>query len=372
MCIDKNLQIRINFGMVFLYKDGIFFIKKASVRCQVKINWPRHNRTFSGCAGWYRTMEEILILRIYQAIVGIVGILGNGLVCFVICKVRTMQTRTNAFIFHQAVIDFFGSTMILLKSEVSLPDPIPDNALGWFLCHVWFSNTALFFFFFLSTFNLLLLTMERYFAIVYPFKYQVVFSAWPRLKVGVALAVCWLLTIASKVYALFNAKEENGSCVRNLIPGSKIIGIILVILQYVLPVAVMLFAYIRISVEMKRGAARVGPAPAEHLPGGLNAPSMAESLLRARRNTFKMLLIVFITFVICWTPNQIIFLMFNIGLEIKLNEWYYFLSVAMVATNSCVNPVIYAFKYRQFRNGLRQIFCSRRGQTDDFSIGITG
>ena len=70
-------------------------------------------------------METILILRIYKTIVGIVGILGNGLVCVVICKVPAMQTRTNAFIFHQAVVDFFGSTMILLQSEVPYPTLCP-------------------------------------------------------------------------------------------------------------------------------------------------------------------------------------------------------------------------------------------------------
>ncbi|XP_033642259.1 trissin receptor-like [Asterias rubens] len=309
-------------------------------------------------------MDGLLALRIYQDIVGIIGILGNGLVCFVIFKVRSMQTRTNAFIFHQAVIDFLSSVVILLKSELLLPYPIQNGPLGWFICRLWFTNLTLFFFFALSTFNLLVLTMERYFAIVHPFKYQAAFITWPRLKVALTVVMCWILDLATKFYLLFYAKVEDGICVRNSIPGANIIGTLVVILQYVVPVAVMLFAYIRISVEMKRGAARVGPAPAQHLPGGANAPDMAESLLRARRNTFKMLLIVFITFLICWTPNQVIFFMFNLGINIKLNEWFYYLSVAMVATNSCVNPMIYAFKYRQFRNGLRQIFCKRFEQTN--------
>ena len=312
-------------------------------------------------------MEEILLLRIYQDIIGILGLLGNCLVCFVICKVPAMQTRTNAFIFHQAVIDVFGSIIILLRSEVPLPDPIPDVALAFFLCHVWYIFIN-FYFFVLSTFNLLVLTMERYFAIVYPFKYQAAFATWPRLKVGVAMSICWVIAAVLKSYNLLIFKEENGTCVPNPIPGAKIIGTVTAIMQYALPVGVMLFAYIQISLEMKRGAARVGPAP----PAGANVPSMAESLLQARRNTFKMLLIVFITFVICWTPNQVIFLMFNLGLfDLKLNEWFYILSVAMVATNCCVNPLIYAFKYRQFRKGIQQIFCKRRGQTNE-TFSVTG
>ncbi|XP_033642272.1 somatostatin receptor type 5-like [Asterias rubens] len=317
-------------------------------------------------------MEETLVLRIYQDIVGIIGILGNVLVCFVIFKVRSMQTRTNAFIFHQAVIDLLGSILIVLRSEIPVPEIIPSDGLGWFLCHVWHINCLQFYIFLESTSSLLVLTMERYYAIVHPFKYQAAFATRPKLKVGVCMAVSWVLAFIPIVYCLFNFEAKNGKCVPVAIRGSTIIGTLVVVMQYVIPVAVMLFAYIRISVEMKRGAARVGPAPAQHLPGGANAPDMAESLLRARRNTFKMLLIVFITFSICWTPNQIIFLLFNLGFDIPLSGWFYYLSVAMVASNSCVNPMIYAFKYRQFRNGLRQIFCRQRNQANDMSTISTG
>ncbi|XP_033636123.1 trissin receptor-like [Asterias rubens] len=314
-------------------------------------------------------MEEILSLRIYQTLVGIIGILGNGLVCVVIWKTPAMQNRTNAFIFHQAVIDFLGSTMILLKSEVPVPDPIPDNALGVFLCHVWYTF-ILFFFFVLSSFNLLILTMERYFAIVHPFKYQVTFSSWPHLKVGLAMAMCWVCAIAIKSYLLFIYDEQDGVCAP--VVRSQVLGILTLVLQYVLPVTVMLFAYIRIGVEMKRGAARVGPTSvAEHSASGSNVPSMAESLLQARRNTFKMLLIVFITFLVCWTPNQVLFFAYNIGFYVDFENWLFLLSVAMVATNSCVNPMIYGLKYRQFRKGLREMVCGRRNIRDEFGTMST-
>ena len=143
-------------------------------------------------------MEEILPLRIYQTIVGILGILGNALVCFVILKIPAMQTRINSFIFHQAVIDFLGSTVILLKSEIKEPDPIPSDALGWFICHVW-SAFIIFLLYVMSTFNLLALTMERYLATVHPFKHHAVLAAWPRLKVVVAMTVCWALAFGLSI-----------------------------------------------------------------------------------------------------------------------------------------------------------------------------
>ncbi|XP_022080345.1 melatonin receptor type 1B-B-like [Acanthaster planci] len=157
---------------------------------------------------------------------------------------------------------------------------------------------------------------------------------------------------------------EDDACVSSAEYRSNVTGSSIAILQYVVPVAVMLFAYIRIGVELKRGAARVGPAPAAASGPATGASAadtaqpagMVESLLRARRNTFKMLWIVFVMFLVCWTPNQVIFLMFNLGWTLQYDEWYYLLSVAMVAANCCVNPVIYAFKYRQFRKGCGRCF----------------
>ncbi|XP_022102510.1 nociceptin receptor-like [Acanthaster planci] len=318
-------------------------------------------------------MEQILILRIYKTIVGIAGILGNGLVCVVICKVSAMQTRTNAFIFHQAVVDFLGSTLILLQSEVPLPDPLPDSLLGFFICTMWSSNYMLFLLFTISTFNLLSLTMERYFAIVHQSKYHAAFATRPWLKVGLIFAGCWLLGIAIKTYTALIFEFPGGRCVVRDIPSSHVIGILTAILQYLVPALVMLFAYIRISVELKRRAARLGSlsVAANSAPSRLNgcvacqsASGMTGSLLQARHNIFKTLLIVFITFMVCWTPNQFMFLMFNVGWLVIHDKWYYLLSVAMVATNCCVNPVIYAFQYRQFRNALRDMFGIGRRNPD--------
>ncbi|XP_038048202.1 cholecystokinin receptor type A-like [Patiria miniata] len=273
-----------------------------------------------------------MILRVYKSLVGVLGLLGNFLVCVVILKVRAMQTRTNAFIFNQAVIDFFGSVVIILQTDVSLPDPLPSGATGWIWCHIWISHFMTMMFFVSSTFNLLAVTLERYFAIVYPFKYQAAFASYPRLKVGGDHSDLLDLRFGYQDLLPHDRGEHSG------------------------------------RVELKRQANRSGPSTgtvSRAVAAASGAPeSMSDSLLRARRNTFKTLLVVFVTFLICWSPNQIIFLSWNFGWDAKFTDWYFVLTLALVATNSCVNPFIYALKYKQFRYGLLQILGKKSAQVD--------
>ena len=125
----------------------------------------------------------------------------------------------------------------------------------------------------------------------------------------------------------------------------------------------MLVVYIHITVVLKRGAARIEP--------GLTADSSPEgqgqSLMRARRNTFKTLLIVFIAFTGCWTPNEVIFLLYSMGVKIDFTSAIYIITLALVATNSCLNPLIYAIKYKQFQKALKTLL-GRNVSSEDSSL----
>ncbi|XP_038052426.1 galanin receptor 2b-like [Patiria miniata] len=297
--------------------------------------------------------ERIIFLRVIKTIVGLLGIFGNALVCLVIYKIKSMHTTTNAFIFNQAAIDFLGSTMLLLSSNIPTPSPVPDNLAGGFLCRLWISNFFLWSFLTASTLNLVSLTFERYVAIVFPFKHGTIYGEVP---VRVLIAAAWIIGTASSFYDIAFYDVVDGTCQSISVPGSEAVGVMIFLLQYLIPVCAMLVAYIHIIVVLKQSASRVAPPPARTQAMGSSSVEAADaSLLRARRNTFKTLLIVFITYVVCWTLNSIIFFMFNFGYPLDFNGALYIISVALVAINSCANPVIYAVKYRQFRRGLRQL-----------------
>ena len=76
----------------------------------------------------------------------------------------------------------------------------------------------------------------------------------------------------------------------------------------------------------------------------------------ARQNTIKTFLLVGLCFIICWSNDQILFLMFNLGYDVDFNGIYYKFGVLMVFLNCTVNPFIYLIKYRDYQHALRELF----------------
>ncbi|XP_038045561.1 beta-1 adrenergic receptor-like [Patiria miniata] len=328
--------------------------------------------------------DVLLILRVCRTIIGVVGVLGNCLVIVVICRVHFMHTLTNAFICHQAVIDLLGSLLLVLQNNIPVPVPLPETTAGEVLCRMWIGDALLWVMFVTSTFSLLNLTLERYVAIVYPFKFQALFS---KKSGAVMMIVVWLIGLLLKSYSFLIYSNIDGKCKFLQLEASKVIGPLLICLQYFAPACIMIFCYTHITITLKRSAKQIGPLTAtisnhNGVEGSHNLAASAmgqsrlgneqqDSLLRARRNTFKTLFIVFVTFLICWSPSQFTFFLFNVGLiKIDYDGPLMVTSTILVASNCCINPIIYSFKYRQFRRALRKLI-GRPEATEDAMITMS-
>jgi len=53
----------------------------------------------------------------------------------------------------------------------------------------------------------------------------------------------------------------------------------------------------------------------------------------------------------------------------RVVRWFYHFTVVLVFTNSCVNPLIYAAKYREFQHGVRRLVSKlKKGQQQQLQI----
>ncbi|XP_011681107.2 alpha-2A adrenergic receptor-like [Strongylocentrotus purpuratus] len=72
-----------------------------------------------------------------------------------------------------------------------------------------------------------------------------------------------------------------------------------------------------------------------------------------RRNTTKVLLAMYVIYLVCWSPNQWTFLQYNLGGYVNFSSaWYRFL-VIMGNLNTCVNPFLFALRLKVYRNEAR-------------------
>nr|XP_054750249.1 allatostatin-A receptor-like [Lytechinus pictus] len=363
------------------------------------------------------SLVDILVPRVVFSTVGIVGVIGNALVLAVIGCVKDLRGITNLLIANQSLIDLMASIMLLIFRVVPQM-PVHENqpVRGAFIC-IFFDSKVLFWSTIVSsTFNLVLITFERYYAIIYPLHYRK--SATIQRSALVAI-VPWILGFANHVYLIFSFKVEDGTC-KSIYSAREyaIVGTVSFLIQYIIPLVCIIFAYVRICISLRT---RVGDVS---LPNGVNQQRTEDTTLqssghavirttmesnvttsgpttssgtvasdestgntlqrtfnfgrqktkqmynngnapgnalpsyrnRARKNIINTLLIVSITFFICWTPNQIVFLIFNLGGPVELQGSLYYCTVTMAFCNMCVNPFIYSFKYRRFQKGFKELF----------------
>ena len=130
----------------------------------------------------------------------------------------------------------------------------------------------------------------------------------------------------------------------------NIIGSVLFIVEFFLPIALYAFCYSRLYFRLKIKVSSSQPGQADNAQSG-NAGSDRNA--RARRNVLKTMIIVCLCFVLCWIWNQMYYFLSNLGIiERTFRGSFSTFSTFCIYINCCINPFIYIFHYDQFRKGI--------------------
>ncbi|XP_072040582.1 galanin receptor 2a-like [Amphiura filiformis] len=296
--------------------------------------------------------------QIFQLILAIVGIIGNSVVIHLYLNTRKLaMSATNRFIAALAVADIITSICIIPIPTLS---HVPANTGGRFYCKVVWSSFVMWVSIIASILTLTVLSVERFVAIAQPVRYKRLFSVkMTRLIIG----IIWIFAFVFNTFVIYVnhltldnndlVRENNDTCyVDYYKTGFQIfIGISVFIVEYLIPVTLMLVTNIR-SIQLLKTRAQVLTTNSDN------------ALLQARRRIIYMLLYVIISFIICWSPDQIAFLIYNLGIVPPeyIYGYTYRAFVVLAFSNSCVNPVLYAMTNKNFRRAIKQhLFHSRRG-----------
>jgi len=86
----------------------------------------------------------------------------------------TCVQTMNILIVNQSIVDMAASFFTLLTAvgEVAGTDMSRDKLYDMFICRIWLTRLPLWCFLNTSTYNILLTTLERYTAVIYPMWYK--------------------------------------------------------------------------------------------------------------------------------------------------------------------------------------------------------
>ena len=204
------------------------------------------NRTHGG-SGELPTWSQALIIFMYSMVI-VLAVGGNAIVCYIVLAYQRMRTVTNYFIVNLACGD-------ILMAVLCIPFTFIANVItgywpfGAVMCPiVTYAQGVVVF---VSAFTLVAISLDRYIAIIYPLK--------PRMTTKQATMIIlfiWImaLSVPLPVAILSRTSSLNGSSHESCEEewpnqrGRYIYSLVIMVLQYFLPLFGLLFTYTRIAI----------------------------------------------------------------------------------------------------------------------------
>ncbi|XP_074806144.1 neuropeptide Y receptor type 2 isoform X1 [Natator depressus] len=299
-------------------------------------------------------VEVQIVLIIAYCFIILLGVMGNSLVIHVVIKFKSMRTVTNFFIANLAVADLLVNTLCLPFTLVYTL--LGEWKLGPVLCHLvpYAQGLAVH----VSTVTLTVIALDRHRCIVYHLESKIS-KRISFLIIGVAWAVSALLASPLAIFREYSLIE--------IIPDFRIVvcsekwpgegqlnygtiySVSMLLIQYVLPLAIISYAYTRIWTKLKNHVS----------PGAGN-----DHYHHRRRKTTKMLVCVVVVFAVSWLPFHAFQLVSDIDskvLDLKEYKLIYTVFHVIAMCSTFVNPLLYGWMNSNYRTAFLAAFqCEQR------------
>uniref|UniRef100_A0A3Q3WNN9 G-protein coupled receptors family 1 profile domain-containing protein n=1 Tax=Mola mola TaxID=94237 RepID=A0A3Q3WNN9_MOLML len=309
----------------------------------VRSNSTNHSSQFADVA-LLQTFKP-LIIPCYTLVVA-VGVFGNYLLLYVICRTRKMHNVTNLFIGNLAFSD-----MLMCVTCVPFTLAYAFNPRGWVfgrsMCYLVFLIQPVTVY--VSVFTLTAIAVDRYYATVRPLKKRTSVATCASVLAGIWLLSCGLVAPALTHTYHVEFRAEGFTICEEFWLGQdgerRAYAYSTLLLTYVLPLSAVLASYLCITVKLRKC---VAPGHRTH---------------RARkRRIFRLVALLVSAFAVCWLPIHV----FNVlrDVDIRLINKRYFLLIQLLChlcamSSSCCNPFLYAWLHDRFRAQLWNVLRCR-------------
>ncbi|XP_030601470.1 adenosine receptor A2b [Archocentrus centrarchus] len=305
---------------------------------------------------------------VIEVVIAILSVFGNVLVCWAVAINTTLKNATNYFLVSLAVADILvGCLAIPFAITISIGINLDFYGCLFLACFVLVLTQS-------SIFSLLAIAIDRYLAVKIPLRYKELMTGKTAREI---IAILWILSFIIGLIPFFgwNLKYDRcrNSSVTNTTNTSLTAGTArdlphsckltcffesVVDMHYMvyfnffvcvlLPLLIMLGIYLNIFNVARKQLRQI------ELKCVGNGDSQNHGLLQKEIRAAKSLSIIVGLFAICWLPVHILncFTLFYKKLDLEV---VMYVAIILSHANSAVNPIIYAYRIRDFRVTFRKI-----------------
>ncbi|WKX94494.1 hypothetical protein Q1695_011627 [Nippostrongylus brasiliensis] len=303
-------------------------------------------------------MDYLLVYAVAELLLSIHISLSNLLVLYVYIRKKYVRTVTNSYIFSLALTDFLAGSLGIPITVISVLTRRPHSFYGCLFVHLILCILCT-----ISTFHMLAIAIDKYVTIccrdqLFRSRHsRAVFLITLSWVAGAIIATLPLFNVFgfAETESTFHAVEDQ--CYFTKVVDYRYLVYVIFIGTILAPTFLIVFCYVSIYSRIRKEEVQVKC---------LLRKSERDRRMHGRRRLIRILLILVVSYGICWYPLYIIntidyFLpRFSIA---ELTLW----AVVLSHVSCALNPLIYAYGMPGFKKALREFFNIR---TDPNNTGV--
>ncbi|VVC40411.1 G protein-coupled receptor, rhodopsin-like,GPCR, rhodopsin-like, 7TM [Cinara cedri] len=291
---------------------------------------------------------------VLEGLVAVGATVGNGLVIVAFRRERRLRRRTNYYIVSLAIADLLVGLVGIpcaVLSSVGLPKQLH-------LCV--FSVSLIIVLCTVSILSLVAVSADRYWAILYPMAY----STNSNTKIAISIiCVCWIMGLLIGFMPLMGWRAIKGpkldSCEFSHVMDYNYL-VFLYLATIILPALFMATSYAHIYTVVIKQIKQMTLLNGGQRGG--NSPTKLRVLGAARKSEVKAtqnLSIIVAFFAVCWMPLYTINCVQAFCKQCTVPMSLIHGCIVLSHLNSAVNPLLYAYHLKDFRNAFKSLLLCR-------------
>ena len=314
------------------------------------MNTTVNGSSFWSCSSLINPEALEIGLTIAYSFILVVSLVGNFLIVLIVYKTPTLRKPINMLIANMAISDLLFPIILFPVRLVDLQvgSWLIGGNLGQALCKLHFFGTYISSL--VSVQSLVLITVDRFGAIVVPLRYPLItskqcpFFIVATWIVAMAVAVSKLVEYSGGMRCTGQRRETLGANAnRNFV-------LVVAIVFFYTPFVLLAILYSVILIKLKRQA---------H-PGEASA-NAEEQRTRRIRNVLKMAIAINVVFFICWIPlsSKGMIIIFSAPESSIWSSCSFYLydriTLSMALANCAINPIICLIFSSSYRQALKRL-----------------